>query len=60
MGFQDEAFLPSRASSTPYFSNIVVDDKALGPPHLLELCLSISKGMLPVKYVCTNKSSLCE
>ena len=45
MGFQDIAFLPSRASF-PHFLNIVVEVKASG--HVFKLCLGVSKGMLPV------------
>ena len=38
---------------TPHFLNIVVEVKASGPPHVLELSLGVSKGMLPVKYFCS-------
>ena len=31
--------------------------QASGPPHVLELWLGISKGMLPVKYFRCNKAS---
>ena len=34
MSFQDVVFLPSRASFPPHFLRIVVDVKALGPPHV--------------------------
>ena len=30
--------------------------KASGPPHVLKLRLVVSKGMLPVKYFCTNRA----
>ena len=33
---------------TPHFLEIVVEVKALGLPHVLELWLGVSKGMLPV------------
>ena len=39
MGFQDVALLPSRVSFTPHFLNIVVEVKALGVQHVLEVCL---------------------
>ena len=50
MAFQDVAFLLSRASFTPHFSNIVAELKALGQPYVLRLCFGVSKGMLSVKY----------
>ena len=31
--------------------------KASCPPHVLKLWLGVSKGMLPVKYFCSNKPS---
>ena len=37
MGFQDVAFLLSRASFAPHFFNNVVEMKASGPPHVLIL-----------------------
>ena len=37
---------------------IVVDVKDLGLSHVLELWLVESKGMLPVKYLCSNKDYL--
>ena len=55
--FQDEAFLPSRASFSPHFLEIKVKLKASGPSHVLELWLGVSKGMLPVKYFRSNKAS---
>ena len=43
-----------------YFLRIVVEVKSFGPPHVLELWLCIGKGMLPVEYFISNKSSfLC-
>ena len=49
MGVQDVALLPSRASfSTTHFLESVVEVKASGPPHVLELWLGLSKVMLPV------------
>ena len=37
MGFQDVAFLPSRASVRPHFQIIVAGVKASGPPHVIKL-----------------------
>ena len=56
MGFYDVAFLPSQDSFPLYFLKIVVEMKAFGPPHVLKLCLVLSKGMLPVKYFHSNKA----
>ena len=44
---------------TTHFLQIVVEVKASGPPHILKLWLEVKKGMLPVKYFCSNKASLC-
>ena len=45
MGFQDVYFLPSGANFPPSFLRIVVEVKALGPPHLYinlhSVCLSV-------------------
>ena len=43
----------------PHFLTIVVEVKDLGPPLVLELWFEVSKGMLPVKYFCSNKASFC-
>ena len=51
----DVAFQPPRASFTPYFTTIVIEVKASGPSHLLNLWLGVSKGMLPAKHLCTTK-----
>ena len=32
---------------------------ASGSPHVFELWLGVCKGMLPVKYFYSNKSSFC-
>ena len=39
MGFQDVAFQPSRVNYPPHFIKIVVEVKALAPPHVLKLWL---------------------
>ena len=33
--------------------------KASGPSHVLELWMGVIKGMLPVEYIRSNKSSFC-
>ena len=50
MGFQDVAYLPSRARSTPHFLKIAVELKASGPSHILKLWLVTIKTMHTVKY----------
>ena len=55
MGYKDEAFLPSRSGSTPHLLKIVVEAKALGPPHVLKLWLGVSKGVLPVNTLAPTK-----
>ena len=59
MSFQDVAFLPSRASFSPHFLKIVVEVKVSGPPHVLTLCLGVSKGIPPARYSCFTKPLLC-
>ena len=59
MGFQDVAFLPSLASFSTIFLTIVVEVKASGPRHVVELRLGMSKDMLPVKYSRSDKASFC-
>ena len=34
----------------PHFLKIVVEVKALGPPHVLRMWLGVCTGMLPMKY----------
>ena len=59
MSVQDVAFLPSGASVFTTFLRMLVEVNALGRPHVLELWLRVSKGMLPVRYFCYNKASFC-
>ena len=58
--FVDVAFLPSKASFMQHFFEILVEVKVSIPPFVLEVCLWlwVSKGMLPVKRLRSNKSSL--
>ena len=42
--------MPSQASVSTMLLNIMVDVIGSGPPHVLELWLWVSKGMLPVRY----------
>ena len=55
-GFQNVVFLPSRTSFPPHFIKIVVELNTLGLPHVLKQLLGESKGILPVKYFCSNKA----
>ena len=50
MCFKNVAFLSPKLVFPPHLLKIVVELEALGPPHVLELWLGVSKGMLPVKY----------
>ena len=60
LGFQGVAFQPSRASFfPPPFLKIVVEVKASGPRHVIQLWLGVSKDMLPVRYFRSNNSSFC-
>ena len=57
--FQDIALLPPELVFPPHFLEIVVGEKASGPPHVLKLWLGVGKGMLPVKYFHCNKACFC-
>ena len=46
-----------KGSGPTHVLTIVIDVKGSGLPHVLELWLGVSKGMLPVKYFCSNKAS---
>ena len=56
MGFLDMAFLPSRDSFSTTFLNCGRSE-SLGTTTCLKLWLAVSKGMLPVKYICPNEAS---
>ena len=61
MSFQYVVFLPSLASfCTAFLKHFMVEVNTLGPPHVIKLRLGLSKGMLPVRYFCSNNSSLCQ
>ena len=47
MCFWDVAFLPPRASFPPHFLQIVVEVKALGPPHVLRLWFGCKQEHAP-------------
>ena len=57
MGFQDVAFLPSRASFPQHFLQFVAEVNALRQPHVLKLWLRVSRAMLPVKYLHSKKAT---
>ena len=56
MGFQDVAFPPELVFSPHFLKTIVGEVKDSGQPHALKLLLEVSKGVLPVKYFCSNKA----
>ena len=39
---------------TPHFIKIVVEVKAMGPTHVLQLWLEVNKGKHPEKYLCLH------
>ena len=47
---------PPELVFTPHFLKIVVEVKTSGRPHVMKVSLGVSKGMLHVKYFCSNKS----
>ena len=55
MGFQDVAFLPSRASFRQHFLEVMVKVMISGLTHALKMWLGVGKGMLPVKYFCSSR-----
>ena len=59
MGFQDVAFLPNRASLYTTFLNNYGIGYDLRTATCLETVVLISKGMLPAKYLSSNKASFC-
>ena len=42
-----------------HFLKFVVEVKASGLPHVLQLWLGLSQCMLPVRYLCSKKASFC-
>ena len=55
MGFHDVTVPPpSRQFIDHIKKKIVVEVNASQPPHVLELWMVVSKGMLPVVYPCSN------
>ena len=51
---------PPKLDLAPHFLKIVVDVKALGPPHVLRLSLWVSKGILPIKHSLQQILHLCQ
>ena len=61
IGCQDVQFLLSWANSYSAYPKNVVEVKAWGPPHVLKLRLEANRGMLLVKYFCSDISTcLCQ
>ena len=58
MGYQDVVFLPSRSCLCILFHMDGSISQASGLPHVLELCLVVSKGMFTVEYFCFNDAYL--
>ena len=55
MGFEEVVLL---LSPSKHFIKVVVDVKAPGPSSVLKWSLGVGKGMLLVRYFCSNKSFL--
>ena len=60
MGFQDVVFLSSRASFSTTFLKNCGRGESLGTTTYLKAFVGLSKGILPVKYFRSNKTSLCQ
>ena len=54
MGFQDVAFLPSRANFSTTFVKICGRDEVLRTVTYLTPVVVVSKSMFPVKYFCED------
>ena len=57
--FRVQHSCPAELVFSPYFTNVMVKVKALGPPHVIKLWLGVNEDMLPIKYACSKKASLC-
>ena len=55
MGFQNVAYLPSRANSSTTFLTICGRGESLRTTTCPKTMIGASKGMLPVKYVTPTK-----
>ena len=60
IGFQDVAFLPSRASFSTAFKKNCGRGESLGTTACPKTVVGVSKGMLPVRYLLSNKASFCD
>ena len=61
MVFQDVAFLSPRASFSTAFLKNCGSGKRFGTTTCLKTVVGVSKGMLLVRYICSNKISfLCQ
>ena len=59
IGVQDAAFLPSRANFFTTFLENCGRGEYLGATACLKTVVGVSRGMLPVKYFCSNEAFLC-
>ena len=59
MGYHDAEFLPFRDSSYTTFHKYCGRGEILGTTICLETVVGVSKSMLPVRHVCSNKASSC-
>ena len=57
--FQDVMFLPSCASSSTTFLNNCGEGECLVTTTCVKTVVGVSKGMLSVKYFCSNKAYFC-
>ena len=61
MSFQDVVFLSFGASSSTTFLTSCGGGEILGTIPCLKTVVVVSKGMLPVRYLCSNKATfLCQ
>ena len=51
--------LPPSLAFLPHFPTFVIEAKASGPQHALQVWLGVSNDMLPVKHFCSTKPLPC-
>ena len=59
MSFLDVSFLPSIVSFSATFPKNCGRGESLGNATCLKTVVAVNRGMLPVIYLCSNKSSFC-